>query len=272
MTILLPIGLAVLAAWFAVPAPATRDLQRRLAAAAVDEPRARWRGWGTVVWVLLTAATVGAAYVLLGPRAAVLALAGWLATGTVVRLLRHRARARASLRARAEVARACGLLAAHLRVGQVPAVALGLAAADCPVLAESRRAFEVGGDVTRIWRVQARREGRAGLVELARAWQVSVDTGAPMSATLEQVAASLTADQNLRSVVSSELAAPRATGKVMAALPLCGIGLGYLLGGDPVHWLLAAPPGWGCLLGGVALACLGVLWIERLAQRAATQE
>ena len=90
-----------------------------------------------------------------------------------------------------------------------------------------------------------------------------------MSATLEQVAASLSADQALRAVVASELAAPRASGKVMAALPACGVGLGYLIGGDPLQWLLEAPLGWGCLVGGVALACAGVLWIEAIARRAA---
>jgi len=82
------------------------------------------------------------------------------------------------------------------------------------------------------------------------------------------VADGLAADQSLRAVVAGELSAPRATGKVMAVLPGCGVGLGYLLGGDPIDWLLAGPLGWGCLLGGVVLACLGVLWIEALAQRA----
>jgi tight adherence protein B len=71
-------------------------------------------------------------------------------------------------------------------------------------------------------------------------------------------------------VVSGELASPRATGKVMAALPLCGIGMGYLLGGDPVAWLVADRLGWACLLGGAVLACTGVVWVEQLGRRAAT--
>ena len=90
-----------------------------------------------------------------------------------------------------------------------------------------------------------------------------------MSATLGQVSAGLVADQSLNAVVAGELSAPRATGKVMAALPVCGIVLGYLLGGDPIDWLLDHPVGWGCLLAGVLLACLGVLWIETLARRVA---
>jgi hypothetical protein len=41
-----------------------------------------------------------------------------------------------------------------------------------------------------------------------------------MSSTLDQVATSLSADEELGRVVNSELAAARATSKVMAALPL----------------------------------------------------
>ena len=126
----------------------------------------------------------------------------------------------------------------------------------------------VGGEVTTVWRRQAARPGHGGLLELARSWEVSVQTGAPLSAALEQVASSLSAEQSLRTVVDGELAAPRATSKVMAALPACGIGMGYLLGGDPVAWLLEAPPGWACLVLGVALGCAGVVWIELLARRA----
>ena len=111
------------------------------------------------------------------------------------------------------------------------------------VLREGHQAHTLGGDVVRVWRQQARRPGHAGLLELARAWQISIETGAPMSSTLDQVAASLAADQALTQVVNSELAAARATGKVMAVLPGCGIGIGYLLGGDPARWLLAGTHG-----------------------------
>lgn len=89
-----------------------------------------------------------------------------------------------------------------------------------------------------------------------------------MSTTLEQVAAGLSADRNLDALVASELAAPRATSKVMAALPVCGIGMGYLLGGDPIGWLVSSPPGWGCLFVGALLGCTGVVWIEGLARQA----
>jgi tight adherence protein B len=190
---------------------------------------------------------------------------------TAIRLGRQYRRRRSALRSRAEIAQACGVLASYLRVGQVPSAALAIAAADCEVLREGHQAHTLGGDVVQVWRQQARRPGHAGLLELARAWQISIDTGAPMSSTLDQVAASLAADQALTQVVNSELAAARATGKLMAVLPGCGICIGYLLGGDPARWLLAGPSGWACLLAGVLLACAGVLWIEALARQASAE-
>jgi hypothetical protein len=156
-------------------------------------------------------------------------------------------------------------------VGQVPSAALAIAAADYDVLRDGHQAHTLGGDVVAVWRQQAQRAGHRGLLELARAWQISTETGAPMSSTLEQVATSLSSDEELSRVVNSELAAARATSKVMAALPPCGIGIGYLLGGDPARWLLAGPAGWVCLLTGILLACAGVLWIEALARRATAE-
>ena len=72
-------------------------------------------------------------------------------------------------------------------------------------------------------------------------------------------------DESLQRTVAAELAGPRATGKVMAVLPLGGIGMGYLLGGRPIQFLVEGPLGWACLLGGVSLACGGVLWVDQLA-------
>lgn len=204
-----------------------------------------------------------------GGRGMALGLAALALGLTVGGLLRQRIRGRARQRRRTEVAQACAALAAQLRIGQVPSVALTAAAEDHPVLREARDTQDLGGDVVRVWRTQARQPGLGGLLELARAWQVAVRTGAPMATTLEQVAAALAAEQRLSAVVASELSAPRATGKVMAVLPACGVGLGYLLGGEPIGWLLSGPLGWACLVGGVLLACLGVLWIEALARRAA---
>src|SRR5215218_5695206 len=234
------LGCAMLAAWLAVPRPAARSLQSRLAPPAptpdVDAGQAgpgRRRSWTVAASLIILLALIIAGGFSGEAKGAVLASAGVLVAVTAGRLIVSARRRRSTLRARAEVAQACTVLASYLRVGQVPPAALAIAAADCQVLREGHQARTLGGEVVEVWRQQSRSAGHSGLLELARAWQVSIETGAPMSATLDQVAVSLAADQALTRVVNSELAAARATGKVMAALPACGVGIGYLLGGDP---------------------------------------
>jgi tight adherence protein B len=274
------LGCAVLAAFLAVSRPAARRLSGRLAprtAASVTEARLagatrRRRSWILLPIVIILPGVIITAGNMAKAPGAVITCAALLVAVTAARLVAQHRRRTSARRARADVAHACTVLASYLRVGQVPSAALAIAAADCEVLRDGHHAHSLGGDVVHVWRQQASRSGHGGLLELARAWQVSVETGAPMSSTLDQVAASLSADQELIRVVNSELATARATSKVMAGLPLCGIGIGYLLGGDPARWLLAGPAGWACLLSGVVLACAGVLWIEALARHASAGE
>ena len=59
--------------------------------------------------------------------------------------------------------------------------------------------------MVQVWRQQAQRAGYEGLLELARAWQISLETGAPMSSTLDQVATSLSSDQELNRLSTASL-------------------------------------------------------------------
>jgi tight adherence protein B len=271
------LGCAALAAWLAVGRPTEQRLRTRLDPASGElkeaplraaRRRHRRRSWIYVTVLIILLTLIIATGYLANARGAVLACAAFAAGATVARLITQHRRRRSALRARGEVAQACTVLASYLRVGQVPSAALAIAAADCQVLREGQQARTLGGDVIEVWRQQSGSAGHSGLLELARAWQGSIETGAPMSSTLDQVAVSLAADQALTRVIDSELATARATSKVMAALPACGVGIGYLLGGDPGRWLLAGPSGWACLLVGVLLACAGVLWIDALARQA----
>jgi tight adherence protein B len=279
--IMMCVGCAALAAWLAVPTAPARSVRRRLSphagtsnAGRGEETAGRRPGrrlWIYLAIMIILLIVITAAGYLADGQGVVLSCATVLVAMTAIGLAWQYRRRRSALRFRAEVAHACAVLASYLRVGQVPSAALAIAAADCEVLREGHQAYTLGGNVVQIWRKQARRPGHAGLLELARAWQISIETGAPMSSTLDQVAVSLAADQALAHVVNSELAAARATGKLMAVLPACGIGIGYLLGGNPARWLLARPSGWACLLAGVLLACAGVLWIEALARQASAE-
>ena len=73
--------------------------------------------------------------------------------------------------------------------------------------------------------------------------------------------------QELASTVAVELAASRAASRLLAVLPVAGIGLGYGFGGDPVAFLTETR--WAaCLVVAVALAVAGLWWTDALADRA----
>lgn len=194
-------------------------------------------------------------------------LAGGCVAATVTWVLRRNRHRRAVARERAEVVRACQLVGGMLGLGQVPAAALRTAAARAPVLAEAAATQSLGGEVATVLRRVATEPGREGLSQLAGAWQVAEQTGASMATTLAAVADRLAADLALLATVEAELSAPRATGRLLAGLPVAGVGLGYLLGGDPIAFLTSSVFGQVCLALGAALGCAGLVWTELLADR-----
>jgi len=267
--IILSLMCAVLATWAVSPPAPSVWLSSRLSNGPNAKPETRRLRWWLMALPLIGGIGIATAGVLAGGAGAALAFAIAISLATAVRLAVSHARWRAAIGVRRSVTDACGALAAQVRVGRAPAEALITAAEDCPILTQAASAQRIGGDVVAIWEAQSRRRGCGGLTDLARAWAVSTRTGAPMAATLELVADGMAREEAVRTVVAGELAGPRATGKIMAVLPLAGLALGYALGGDPVGFLLGGFVGWGCLIGGALLAAAGVLWVEALARHAA---
>lgn len=187
------------------------------------------------------------------------------ATATWV-LHRHRRR-RSAQRERGEVVRACQLVSGMLGLGQVPAEALRSSAERAPLLAEAAAVQSLGGEVAAVLLRSSAEPGREGLGQLAAAWRVAEQTGASMATTLNVVAERLTAELSLRGTVDAELSAPRATGRLLAGLPVAGVGLGYALGGDPISFLTGSLFGQVCLALGAVLGCGGLIWTELLADR-----
>ena len=231
------------------------------------EPNPVRAGWGVVVLpaggaVVATAAALG------GARAAVAATALVL-VATCLWLVVGRIRVRAGTAARrAEVAWAGEVLGGLLRAGHVPATALVAAASETPVLRAAADSQLVGGEVSPALRRSGRERGHEGLCDLADAWWVAERTGASLCDAVAATAEQLSGQQEVARTVAAELASPRATGRVMATLPVAGLMLGFGFGGDPLAFLLGHPVGWVCLLAGVGLACAGVAWTEVLADRA----
>lgn len=267
--ILLAVLLAGLVAALSFGGQSGRSLRTRLA--PVDQDTVAGRsvsGLRRLLPFLAAAAVPVALGALAGQQGFWLGVPVAIVSSTIWTLARAGVARRRAVAARRQVAQACSVLATQVRIGQPPLVALRSAAEDCPVLRRAVAIVDLGGDPAVTWHRQAPTPGHEGLTELARAWQLASGTGADMADALDKVADALFEDDAVGLVVAGEAAGPRASGKIMAMLPLAGIGLGYAIGGDPVRFLIGNPYGWGCLVGGTVLACVGVLWMERVADRA----
>ena len=116
-----------------------------------------------------------------------------------------------------------------------------------------------------------RRRGRRRRSQLVVALEVSERTGAALAVTLLRLAEALRLQEDGgRRSGTRRSPGPRASAAVLSLLPLAGLGLGGLLGGDPLHVLLRPLPGaaaWsvgrGCWLAA------GRAWTVLLVRRAA---
>lgn len=224
-------------------------------------------------WALSVLATTTAT-LLFGP------VAGLLAAGAVVVGRRALRAVRASAereRAAAATAAACGVLAAELRAGRPEDAALALAAEDLapPMAAAVRRAVvsaRLGGDVPAALRAAAAEAasdaGALLLRQLAACWQVAGRTGAGLAGVVDALASDLRARERLRLETNAALAGPRTTAWLLAGLPAVGVAMAAGFGASPDRVLLRTPLGLTCLLVGIVLDLLGVLWTRRLVRRA----
>ncbi len=191
------------------------------------------------------------------------------ATTVVALRLRGSGRRRAAAtRERHAVAEALDVLAAQVRAGLPPARALGAAAEDLPLLEPVARVARTGGDVPAALRAAGQRPGARALASLAAAWAVAERSGAPLADVLERLGDGVRSDLEVHREVESAVAPARATSRLLAFLPVLGLGLGGSLGSDPVHVLLQTVPGSVCLVAGVGLSLAGLLWVDRLVEGA----
>lgn len=163
-----------------------------------------------------------------------------------------------------EVVQICLAVATQLRVGDISAAALSTVAADAPLLQPVAATQAIGGDVPAALRTAAEQPGCQGLAALARSWQLCQVTGAPIADAATRVADGLRAEAAAERLVASELASPRATGRMLAFLPVLGIGLGFTTGGDPLTFLLGGLIGRICLGAAICLVCAGLVWTTQL--------
>jgi tight adherence protein B len=165
----------------------------------------------------------------------------------------------------------CDGIAVELAAGLPPATALLKAAESLPgmpALAQVTEAARDGGDVAGALERAAEVPGCDGLRLLAGCWRIGVERGGALVAVIEGLADALRDEQAHRDEVALQLAGPRATARLLAALPLLGLAMSMALGVGPLSFLLGTLPGWGCRVLGVGLDLLGLWWIRRLSTAA----
>ena len=113
-----------------------------------------------------------------------------------------------------------------------------------------------------------RPHSRDRLYDLQLSLRMSESAGAPLATSLERAAEH--AEERIDALLGrqSALAAPRATGRILSWLPLLGLGLGVLMGSDPVGVLTGSILGALTGLLGLGLAFAGRRWTAALVHRA----
>jgi tight adherence protein B len=177
---------------------------------------------------------------------------------------RRRAAESVALQAALEV------LVGELRVGAHPVAAFDVAAneVDGPVAASLRAVAargRLGADVAEGMRSMARRSSLPAHWErLAVYWQLAQTHGLAIAALMQAAQRDIVERERFSARVNAGMAGARTTAAVLAGLPVLGVGLGHLIGSDPVGFLVSGGAGGWLLVIGVALACVGLLWSDRI--------
>ncbi len=255
-----------LAAW---PTPA------RTAPPGPTAGRPRW-AWSARPSAVAGLITAGAAA--LGPMAAATVVAGpsgllaaAMLASTVALLASRMLDRRRRRRGMPEILRGLRALGRELRSGADPLTAARGAAAAATgaggLLLDSLVVLMRTVDESPARAARSPDDPAGVLAFLSSGWLLSrrhgVAFGRVVTAVADELSDQLAADQTR----TAQLAGPRMSGYVMAALPLMGVVLGAGMGVDPVAVLLGSPLGNLLLVIGVALLCAGLLWSARIVGR-----
>jgi len=252
----------------AVPGPRFTGLSVTSQRRRAEGRRARARG-GT--GVLLAVVGPALAVLLGGGRSWVVPVTlAAAAAAAVVAAERRRAAARSQVLATMEcVDEAVTAIAAELAAGATPQRSLGSAARASPTLfAEAARQAQWGLDPAPALRSAAGHPGAGAVAELAAAWVVATSTGCHLTTVLDRVRSSVHEGVVVAREVQEQLAPVRATARVLAVLPLAGLGIGAALGVNVPLLLVTTTWGWLCLGAAAVLVASGLWVVERLARRA----
>jgi tight adherence protein B len=250
------------------PTPPPRDRLRTLTGPPVRRPLFRVRRPGST---LLIGGAILAALLAAGPGTAIAVAVG----GVVGRMLwrSHRQETSQLSAAEAMVDAVHGLVA-ELRSGAHPVVAAESVAADARapadgVLGAIAATARLGGDLTAaLHRFATENPVLAPVLRpLIHAWSLAQRHGLPLADVLDSVRRDVSGRLRFAHRVRARMAGPRASGTVLAVLPVLGVLLGEGMGARPVHVLLGTSIGQTLLAVGTSLIGAGLYWITRLTSK-----
>jgi tight adherence protein B len=171
---------------------------------------------------------------------------------------------------------ALDVLVGELRAGAHPVAAFDAAAAEVDgAVAESLRAVaaraRLGADVAAGLRsVTHRSLMPAHWRRLAVCWQLAQENGLAIATLVQTAQRDIVERERFSARVDAGMTGARTTAMVLSGLPLLGVGLGELIGAEPVGFLLSGGVGGWLLIIGVTLACAGLAWSDRITGRVLT--
>jgi tight adherence protein B len=194
---------------------------------------------------------------------------------TALIALRRKASRKRTRRAEeaASLQAALGILVGELRVGAHPVVAFERAAAEVDgavaesLLAVAARA-RLGADVSAGLHSAAMQSTVPQYWErLSATWLLAQTRGLAIVALIRAAEQDVVERERFAAGVTAGMAGARATAAILAGLPVLGVGLGHLIGAQPLRFLLSGGVGGWCLVIGVTLACTGLWWSDRITDR-----
>ncbi|MGB3484544.1 MAG: type II secretion system F family protein [Mycobacterium sp.] len=257
---------ALLLAMAVLVHPSASGSRRRIIRRAVPAGPSR-RG------LAMVGAVSAAVVVVQLPMPAIVAAALAAGTGT----LRYR-RSRARRQARREglaLAGALELLTSELKAGAHPVSAFDIAATETAgtsaAVSSGLRSVAaragLGADVAVGLQDVAKRSSLPQQWRrLAACWQLATDQGLPIGVLMRAAQLDIAERQRYAARVDAGMAGARATATILAALPVLGVGLGELMGAEPLTFL-SGGAGSAVLVVGVLLVCVGVLWSGHITDR-----
>ena len=215
-------------------------------------PRGTWWFAGGLVW-LVVAYLFGAPRAVLAAGVGVVALAAWVRRNrSNVRKLRGTGRE--------DCVEIVENLAADLRSGALPHVAIERLAHEFEQLVQVHAAMRNGADVAEAGKRSASQPGCESLAWVGAAWAVATESGAPLANVLDSLAAEVRKESDLLRDVETAVAPARSTALLMAVLPVFALGMGTGMGASPSEVITQSIWGAGSVTPGILLAVIGVFW------------